>query len=174
MSGICLLATIKWTLWQLEYVCLAQTRTQKYVEIWKWLYIIISWFSSGLWIQDKRPSVYTQWNVAISLVILIEEVSRKDKYFLFSLSLSQFLAVYSYFRLAAKYSGSLATSIIYKAVFVHNPANFTPSNLLHRLLTVARFQQILGIHFHFLYLWYLPVISPSAFCQSMTLKSSLP
>lgn len=55
-----------------------------------------------------------------------------------------------------------------------HPANFTPSNLLQRLLTVARFQQILGIHFHLLYLRYLPVISPSAFCQSMTLKSSLP
>lgn len=68
---------------------------------------------------------------------------------------------------------SLATSIIHKATFVHNSANFTPSNLLKQLLAVALIQQILGIHF-LLYLRYLPVISPSAFCQSMTLKSLLP
>lgn len=85
-------------------------------------------------------------------MILIEEVARKDKYLLFSLSLSQFLVVYSYFRLAAKHSGSLATCLIYKAAFVHNPANFMLSNLLQRLLTVAQFQQILGMHFHFLFL----------------------
>lgn len=121
-------------------------------------------FLSEMWL-------FLQW-------LLSEEVTRKDK-------LSSFLSLPACTlpppNSCSRFPFQISRRIIlvylamntHKAACIPTPAHVTLPNLLQQLLAVAPFQQILGIHF-LLHLRYLPAISPSAFCQSMTLKSLLP